>query len=171
MVGVVFSCACMACARGFCFPRARAFFCLKQDGQDCQDGQDFQDSRASGSCQMNSRDAKGSALQVRKDLHVYSTSEQQGVKVLKDLNLFASCVRFVIKVLSDLENPLHTFSIDIKVLTDLKRHRAEKTVLAMVGAFFCLKQDGQDCQDLQDERVWQLSDEFARCEGLCSSGP
>ena len=65
MVGAVFSCACMACARGICFLRARAFFCLKQDGQDFQDFQDVQDLRASGSCQLNSLDAKGSALQVR----------------------------------------------------------------------------------------------------------
>ena len=91
---------------GVLFPSARArfFCCLKQDGQDGQDLQDVQDLRASGSCQMNSRDAKGSALQVRKDLHVYRMSAQQAEKVLKDLNLFASGVRFVIKVLSDLEN-------------------------------------------------------------------
>ena len=38
------------------------------------------------------------------DLHVYSTSAQQGVKVLKDLNLFASDATLVIKVLTDLEN-------------------------------------------------------------------
>ena len=48
------------------------------------------------------------------DLHVYSTSAQQGEKVLKDLNLFASGVRFfIIKVLADLENASLTFSIDI----------------------------------------------------------
>ena len=68
---------------------------------------------ASGSCQMNSRDAKGSALQVRKDLHVYSTSAQQGVKVLKDLNLFHSDTRFFIKVLTDLGNASDRVSIDM----------------------------------------------------------
>ena len=63
----------------------------------------------------------------------------------------------------------NTFSIDIKVLTDLKRYRAEKTVLAMVGAFFCLKQDGQDFQDGQDRaaqergvKVWKTLMSIAR---------
>ena len=63
----------MDCARGIFVSSARIFCCLNQDGQDFQDFQDVQDLRASGSCQLNSRDAKGSALQVRKDLHVYST--------------------------------------------------------------------------------------------------
>ena len=72
MVGVVCNRACLVCARGFLFPSARFFCCLKQDGQDVQDFQDIQDSRASGRCQMNRCDVKGSALQVRKDLHVYS---------------------------------------------------------------------------------------------------
>ena len=58
-------------ARGFV---RRAFFCLKQDGQDAQDGQD------------------GAAITRRKgleDLNVYSTSAQQGEKVREDLNRYS----------------------------------------------------------------------------------
>ena len=56
MVGAVFSCACMDCARGFLFPRAR-FCCLNQDGQDEQDGQD--------------RASAGMRRKGLKDLNVY----------------------------------------------------------------------------------------------------
>ena len=55
----------MDCARGVVF--LRAFFCLKQDGQDVQDEQDER--------------------QVREDLNVYRHQQVYGEKVREDLNV------------------------------------------------------------------------------------